>query len=202
MKKTNEKERNWTCVVYPESVKEDWKETLQSYGLQVAISPLHNKDIDPTGENKKPHYHILIHFNGPTTYRKVAILTEEIGATIPQRVISAKGMIRYFTHKDNPEKYQYDEKEITTINGLDINEIDGFSNSEIEEIKRQLVGIINELQIHEYADLYDYCKNNELYEMCEIISKNTIFFNAYLKSKLFTAKRKTQLTTEIDYSIM
>lgn len=202
MKKTSEKERNWTCVVYPESVVENWKEILQEYGLQVAISPLHDKDTNPDGETKKPHYHILMCFNGPTTYRKVALITEEIGATIPQRVISAKGMIRYFTHKDNPEKYQYSENEIKTINGLDITKIDGLTNSEVEEMKRILIGIINEMEIKEYADLYDYCKNNELYELCEVVSKNTIFFNAYLKSKLFTTMKKNRLQTEINYDIM
>ena len=114
----NSKERHWTFVLYPESAPEDWKDYLSSLGLQCAVSPLHDKDINPNGELKKSHYHILLCFNGPTTYNKVLNITKSLNATIPQRVLSCKGIIRYFIHKDNPEKYQYNEEDILTINGL------------------------------------------------------------------------------------
>ena len=55
--KQNVKKRNWAFVVYPESAPEDWIEQLQKTGLQCAVSPLHDKDTDPTGEPKKAHYH-------------------------------------------------------------------------------------------------------------------------------------------------
>ena len=48
----NVKKRNWAFVLYPESAPEDWKEQLRLSGLQGAISPLHDKDINPTGEPK------------------------------------------------------------------------------------------------------------------------------------------------------
>ena len=100
----NSKERYWTFVAYPESLPDNWKDILQRTGLGVAISPLHNKDINPSGELKKEHYHILLCFNGPTTYNKVKSITDSLNATIPQRVLSCKGIIRYFTHKSKPFK--------------------------------------------------------------------------------------------------
>ena len=122
----NSKERYWTFVVYPESVVNDWVEQLQQLGLQCAISPLHNKDINANGEVKKPHYHILLCFNGPTTYNKVSTITKSLNGTIPQRVLSCKGIIRYFTHKDNPDKAPYNEEDIKTINGLDLKSFNDF----------------------------------------------------------------------------
>lgn len=41
------KKRNWAFIVYPESAPADWKERLQAKGLQCAISPLHDKDLNP-----------------------------------------------------------------------------------------------------------------------------------------------------------
>ena len=76
----------------------------------MAISPLHNKDLNADGEIKKEHYHILITFKGPTSYNIVEKITKSVNGTIPQRAKSPIGIIRYFTHKDNPEKAQYDER--------------------------------------------------------------------------------------------
>lgn len=56
------KGRIWASVGYPESLPTDWKDKLIETGLQIAISPLHDKDINPTGEVKKPHYHFIFWF--------------------------------------------------------------------------------------------------------------------------------------------
>ena len=42
--------KNWATVVYPESAPEQWKEILGDMKVEVLISPLHNKDVNPTGE--------------------------------------------------------------------------------------------------------------------------------------------------------
>ena len=108
----NIKKRNWAFVLYPESAPENWKEILQQTGLGIAISPLHDKDVNPTGEVKKAHYHIILIYDGPTTYNNVRSLTESLGQPIPQPLEQVRGYYRYLTHKDNPEKYQYDDKDI------------------------------------------------------------------------------------------
>ena len=43
------KKRYWAFVLYPESAPSDWKDILQSTGLVCAISPYHDKDINPDG---------------------------------------------------------------------------------------------------------------------------------------------------------
>lgn len=177
-----EKERYWTFIVYPESLPQDWRDTLQQTGLQIAISPLHDKDLNANGEIKKPHYHIVLFFTGPTTYNRVDKITKLINGTIPKRVISPIGMIRYLTHKDNPEKYQYDEREITTINGLDIEDINGITTSMEIELKKAIIKICQVKKIKEYSTLINYLIKEDMRDMFKIASCNTMFFNSYLKS--------------------
>ena len=69
--KSGQKARYWSFVAYPESLPSDWKDTLTRTGLPIAISPLHDKDINPNGEAKKAHYHVILCFDGPTTYSVV-----------------------------------------------------------------------------------------------------------------------------------
>ena len=42
--------RNWWIVVYPESLPENWKEIISTE--PVAISPLHDKDVNADGTKK------------------------------------------------------------------------------------------------------------------------------------------------------
>ena len=180
----NSKERYWTFVVYPESVVDNWIEQLQQLGLQCAISPLHDKDINANGEVKKPHYHVLLCFNGPTTYNKVASITKSLNGTIPQRVLSCKGMIRYFTHKDNPEKYPYNEEDIKTINGLDIKSFNELTNSQILFIKKEIIKFINQNKINSYFTLVNvYLYDSSMNDFLQVVVNNTIFFINYIKSK-------------------
>ena len=84
--KKNTKKRNWAFVLYPESAPEDWKEQLQLAGLQCAISPLHDKDLNADGTPKKAHYHIILVYGNPTTYNNVKTLTDRLNKTIPQQL--------------------------------------------------------------------------------------------------------------------
>ncbi len=180
MKKKEIKKRYWSFVAYPESMPEDWLEILQLQGLSVAISPLHDKDLDPTGEVKKPHYHIIIVFNNATTYNNVLQLTKTINGTIPIHLESVRGMYRYLTHRDNPDKYQYDEKQIIKLNGFDYDVY--ITTSEILEIKKEILNLIDEKSIEEYSTLVNYCRK-ERTDYLEVVCNNTIFWNTYLTSK-------------------
>lgn len=178
-----EKERYWSLIVYPESCPENWIQILAETGLEVGISPLHDKDINTEDEElKKPHYHLLLCFNGPTTYNRVLKLANLLNAPIPKRVISPIGLIRYFTHMDNPEKYQYKEEDIRGINGFDYKEFVGLSVSQQNAMKIAVCKLIQNLGITEYKELIDYLVKEGLNDMFSIVSDKTIFFNTYLTS--------------------
>lgn len=194
------KKRNWAFIVYPESVTKDWKEVLQKSGLQCAISPLHDNDINPTGELKKPHWHVIGVYGNPTTYKNVKALTERLNAPAPQGLEQVKGYYRYLTHKDNPEKAQYEDKDIELINGFNILDMVEISRSEALAIKKELHLIIRENQITEYMDLLDYAMFNLTDGHYDIVVSNTILFNTAIKSLRHKRMRVAQGERMIDFA--
>lgn len=187
-KTTNVKKRNWAFVLYPESAPKDWKEQLKLSGVQIAISPLHDKDVNPDGEPKKPHFHVIAIYGNPTTYNNVKALCDKLKCPIPQPLEQVKGYYRYLTHKDNPEKYQYDEKDIECLNGFSILDFCELSKSEIMQIKLKLRNLIVKNDIMEYSDLIDYCAENNLTNEFDVASSHTIFFNTFITSRRHKAK--------------
>lgn len=180
------KKRYWTFLLYPESAPADWREILIMKGLQFAVSPLHDKDINPTGEPKKAHYHIILYYNGPTTYNCVKSLTEELNQPIPMAIDSPIGMYRYFTHKDNPEKYQYNSNEITLYNGFDIQTC--LSTTDILKCIKIIHTLINEKDITEYSTLLDYLLCTDDTDLYFTACTKSILFNTYLTSRRHSAK--------------
>lgn len=194
--KSNVKKRNWAFVLYPESAPDDWVEQLRQTGLQCAISPLHDKDIDPTGEPKKAHHHIILCYSGPTSFNVVRQLTERLNQPIPQALEQVRGYYRYLTHKDNPEKYQYSDDDIKTLNGFNISDFVELSKSEVLEIKRKLQNLIREINILEYSDFMDFLLDNEMSLEYEVGSNNTYFFEKYISSR--RNKLKSSLVVPAD----
>lgn len=189
----NVKKRYWAFVLYPESAPENWRELLQQTGLQCVISPLHDKDLDPDGNPKKAHHHIILAYSGPTTYNAVRSLTESLKQPIPQALEQVRGYYRYLTHKDNPEKAQYSEDDIETINGFNIADFVELTKSEVNAYKRKLQELIIQADIVEYCDFMDFLLDNEMWTEYDIGSNNTYFFEKYISSrrnKLKGAKKK------------
>lgn len=190
MAEKNVKKRNWAFVLYPESAPKDWREQLQKTGLQCAISPLHDKDLNPTGEPKKPHYHVILCYAGPTAYNVVKALTNgKLGQTIPQALEQVRGYYRYLTHEDNPEKAQYSKADIHTLNGFCIKDFVELTKSEITKYKREIQAFIRDNNIVEYADLMDYLMDagEAMADHYEVAANNTMFFSKYLLSRRFKA---------------
>lgn len=176
------KKRYWAFVLYPESAPENWKEILQQTGLSICVSPLHDKDINPTGEPKKAHYHIILCYSGPTTFKCVKSITDSLNQPIPIALEQVRGYFRYLTHKDNPEKYQYNEKDITTINDFDIDNYNDLSVSQIKTIMVDIQKIIRDHDILEYCDLLDFLLDSELFSYLDVAQNHTILFNTYITS--------------------
>lgn len=177
------KKRNWTFVLYPESAPDNWRDILQQTGLEIAISPLHDSDRDPTGDLKKPHYHIILCYNNTVTGRMVKSLVDDLNQPIPMPIDSVKGLYRYFTHKDNPDKYQYSENDIMTLNGFDILDFSDLSTGDKSKIRVELVKFIKENDIDEYSDFIDKIIEIDKPDFLLVAMTSTIFFNAYLCSK-------------------
>lgn len=189
MPKNSVKKRNWAFVAYPESLPDDWLHTLQQTGLQVAVSPKHDRDTDPDGNPKKPHYHVILCYSGPTTYGVVAALTASINGTVPQPLEQVRGYYRYFTHKDNPEKFQYDENEIVCINGFSIRDFVELTKSEVLAILSRLQNLIREQNILEYSDFCDLLLDSSMTDEYDVATSHTYFFEKYISSRRYKQEK-------------
>ena len=183
MAKKYKKSRIWASVGYPESLPDDWLERFTESGLQVAISPLHDKDLNPTGEEKKPHYHIIFNYDGPTTYEHVKEICDEFNMTIPIKLESLRGMYRYHIHQDNPEKYQYDDRDRILLNGFDPNSVNELTKTEVNKLRKEILSFIIDNDIFEYSDLLQILLDNDMGNMLDVASNSTLLFTAFLNSR-------------------
>lgn len=187
----NNKSRNWTFLLYEDSAPENWREIIEKWFIPCSISPIHDRDIKvDTGELKKPHRHIIISFQAPTTYKNALSYAQQLGAQYIERVGVLKAAYEYETHKNNPDKAQYNEEDIINLNGFNASLRE--DPNEIEEQKREIVHIINENNFNELKEIYDYCDKSGLSDYCKIIHHNTVFINAYIKSRKFMLQSESK----------
>ena len=188
--------RSWAFVMYPDSMPHNWEEIISSTGLPMAISPLHDKDINPTGEVKKPHYHVICYYENSTTYNNVKTnVCDLLNATIPQKLESIRGMFRYHIHLDNPEKYQYDDRDRKLYNGFDIDLANKLTRSETLKMLLQVYTFCNDNNIYEYSDLVNILKDADMIQMLDVIIFNTLPIKTFLESKRYKL-RDLQKTIE------
>lgn len=184
MIKSDLKKRNWTFVLYDDSCAKDWEDYLISTGVPFTYA-YHDKDMTEIGEPKKPHYHVLVCFDGPTTYNTMEEHAKRVGAAndVVQPVGSVRGIVRYFCHKDNPDKYQYNEDIIQCRNGFDPKDYFNLTVSQAKAFKRAVTNYIRDNDIEEYAELIDTLMDSEQDDMYDIATQNTFFFTQYIKSR-------------------
>lgn len=186
-----QKGRNWAFVVYPESLPQNYEEIILNTGLPMAFSPLHDKDINPTGESKKEHFHVICYYENPTTFKNVKEnVTDKLNGTIPLKLESMVGMYRYHLHLDNPEKYQYDDRFRTFYNGFDVKKVDALTYTEIGKLLTELQSLIRNEHILEYSDLLDILQDNDLMNMLEVARNHTVFLNTYINSRRYKTKQE------------
>lgn len=177
------KNRYWAFVLYLESAPENWKDILQQTGLSICISPYHDKDMNPDNTPKKPHYHIILCFSGPTTFNNVKSITDSLNQPIPIPLQQVRGYYRYLTHKDNPDKFQYSETDITTLNGFNIDDYVDLTYSEVNAYIIRIQKLIIESNIVEYSELLDLLLEANLLTEHQVATSHTILFNTYISSR-------------------
>ena len=135
----------WAFIVYPESLPDNWLDILRDLHTIGAISPLHDGDYNPTGELKKPHYHVLLKFPTKKSVFQITNICLKLGSHVPpQPVDNFDGYLRYLAHVDNPEKAQYSVDDIIPLCGLDVDSYFAPSKSRVSEIIAQISQFVND----------------------------------------------------------
>lgn len=190
--KKDQRSRLWVFVAYPESLPENWLDIISDWHVPCCVSPLHDADVNADGEKKKPHYHIVFQFTGNKTFEQVTQLIAPLNATIPQRVNSMKGQVRYLLHMDNPEKAQYKKEDLKYFGGFDPDLYLGASEINRHIALREMRDFVQSNCIEYLTDLYDYADRSRpdwaelLDDSCSYVMANFIRdFRAKLRGPYF-----------------
>jgi hypothetical protein len=183
-KEVEKRTRTWTIVVYPDSAPENWRDILDEMHFPWIESPLHDKDINATGEVKKAHLHILLMFDGVKSYDQVKDIATAINAPIPERCHNARAMVRYMAHLDNPDKAQYLQTDIKAHGGADVAEMLRPSMSERYTFISDMMEFVENNGITEFSELLDYSRKHQFDRWFPILCDSSSFVMAqYIKSK-------------------
>ena len=181
----------WAFVMYEDSAPPDYEDKLRMLGVQFALSPWHDKDVDGKDEHGKPKYkkkhrHGILHWpGGTTTYKTAAGISRDVlHGTIPIPLVSPRGYYRYFCHLDNPRKAQYEEADIIVGTGFDVGDFLELTAKEKTELCKHIVmDVVIPLEIVEYWDLVTYTMLNGSAAEFEFVRTNTLFFQSALRSR-------------------
>lgn len=199
-----EKARYFTFLLYPDSIPSDWELRLETLGVPIAISPLHDKDkSNVEGQKyKKPHYHVIYIAKNPVTADsvrwKIKKLLGEKSLAMVQIALSVENTYLYLTHESKDaiakKKHVYDKADIKLINNFDIDRYVTLDVEEKSQLFNVVVGLVRAYTLQNIFDLYDFIdENGEDYGLTinlvnEVIAGKTgfmklLFDGAYQRSK-------------------
>ncbi len=196
-KKQAARYRNFVTVVYPDSAPENWMQLLSEQVVPAFISPLHDKDINPTGEPKKPHYHVMIMFEGKKSLEQAKEIFDVIKGVGLEKVNSLRGYARYLCHLDNPEKSQYSIDEVQCMAGADYINTIGLATDKYDAIA-EMLDFCEIYDVFSYRELLIYCMNNRSDWYRILCDSGTYVIREYLKSRHWDSKEGADCLTGID----
>lgn len=174
----------WACVVYPDSCPDNWLTVIADSHIQTLVSPLHDKDKNPTGEDKKPHYHVLVKYGSKKSeeqFREYACTFGGVGA---EKVGALRGYGRYLCHLDNPEKAQYRVCDVKAYGGIDYNTLIDDGSLRCQYIG-EMIDFIDNQGITSFCVLMRWARSNRPDWFRALCTDCTYVVREYLKSRTY-----------------
>lgn len=146
--------------IFTISLKPAWtREKIEDFcrkmkGTAIVFSITHDKDNDENGQIIEKHTHILIEYETPRKITTMANLFE-VEENFIEVVKSKKAVLRYLTHLDDSDKFQYDSKEIITNSDVDYDSVVMGNNLSDKEIA-------------------EYIKNGHGYDLLGVVSSSKL----------------------------
>ena len=202
-----DKSRYFTFLVYPESAPEGWIDKLEETGFPMAISPLHDKDLDKNlmekrddGEiiYKKAHYHVLLvlsnTFTAGAVRKKIqrALGSESKNTEISEKAKKAIALVQivrtsventylYLTHESKTakkeEKHVYPKEELKHLNQFDISRYTVFDVDTKAKLFEVICNLIVEHQLCNIIRLKRYLEIHGIEYGLDIKTFNSIVQN-------------------------
>lgn len=179
--------RNYACVVYPDSAPDNWLSIIAESKIPVIISPLHDKDLNPTGEPKKPHYHVVVAYEGKKSPEQVKSFFDSFCGVGLEVVQSLRGYARYLCHLDNPEKAQYSVEDVRSF-GIDYIATIGLPTDKYKAIG-EMIDWVEANDISSFAELMVFARSQKYDWFRVLCDSSTLVMKEYIKSRCWTRSR-------------
>lgn len=182
--------RNYATIVYPDSAPENWLDILSDFHVQAFVSPLHDSDLTNDGTDKvkkKPHYHVMVMFDGVKTTEQAMELFNHINGVGCLALNSTRSYARYLCHLDDPNKFQYKTNDVKSLGGADYLATIGTMSDRTGCIK-EMMQFINKEDITSFSKLTEYAMlYKDTWFDC-LINHGSYFIKEYIKSRAWTNK--------------
>lgn len=164
-----DKARFWTGVLYPENMREDWKDIIGDTLQYPYAYCQHSQDKDSKSEHRKDHVHLIVAFPNTTTYKHALNVMDLLSAEGKkainkcEAVIGIRNVYDYLIHdtedcrKKGKELYAPSER--VTGNNFDIGAFEQLGTAEKNEMFIALSNAIKDNGIFNYMDFYEYVVN-------------------------------------------
>lgn len=174
--------RNWETIVYPESAPENFIDILADQKVNFFVSPLHDRDVTPQGEPKKPHYHVLVMFDSVKDRAQAEEVFSYVNGVGCVRVNSLRGSTRYLAHMDDPDKAQYDPNDVIVHGSVDFFGIISLPTDKYDAIA-DMIDYVDRERIISYAQLLRHAKANNETWFRVLCDSGTLVMKEFIKSR-------------------
>lgn len=179
--------RNFATIIYPddERLGEDFdlEKVIREWHVSAFLSPLHDSDTDDDGCLKKPHYHLLVKFDGNKSVDQVREMFDQVCGVGCEFVDSLRGYARYLCHLDETDdhKPQYPVDQVITFGDFDYFDL---INSQVDnrQLLKDIKVWIKDHHVTLFCELVDYACDNEPEWFNLLINGYTLFITQYMKS--------------------
>lgn len=172
-------------VLYDDSCSENWKELLEEDRIPY-MYVYHDNDLNPDGSIKKPHYHLVLCFDGVKSDSQVKYFALRYGSAngVYQVVNSIRSMARYLRHLDNPDKYQY-PRESVVCSCIDYDEVCSLVSDKYGCVA-DMMDWVEENNCFSLYHLMMYARTDKPDWFRALCDSSAVVMREYLKSRKWT----------------
>lgn len=153
----------------------------EEFHISALISPLHDKDILPTGEPKKAHRHIILIFDSLKSLDQAKEIVSCIGTVGCQLLTSFRGYARYLCHLDSPDKYLYDKDLVLNVGDVDYWEVIS-SSADLMRLHMDICDFCYSNKVFDYWYLVQFSSFNGKCDWFKALQSQALFYRVFLRS--------------------
>lgn len=168
--------------------------------------------LPKVGDLKDPHFHGMIRFQSKKNPSQVLKFLAPLGVKFvlalgnklndpSQQSLSWRGYARYLTHRDNPEKAQYSDKDVQVFNAPAYNVTAAMTSSGSKAwLLAPVFDFIKDNEIFDWSFLIDYLRDHDP-QMYELAFANSGKVREYMKACVWREYRLPVLEAKLSIAV-